>query len=94
MGGNEHGGALNVKGSFCDPASVQAVTYVNAEQAPKTGIAEVDPPPWRGRPQSSQTGEQPKSGIVGFDPRGRFCRGKGDGTPQEVKYANTGDPGP
>jgi len=66
---------------------------VNAEQAPKTGIAEADLPPRRGRPQSSQTGEQPESGNVGFYPRGRFCRGKGDGTPQEAKHANTGDPG-
>lgn len=27
--------ALNVKGSFCDSATVRAVIYVNAEQAPK-----------------------------------------------------------
>lgn len=32
--------ALNVKGSFSDSATVRAVTYVNAEQAPKTASQE------------------------------------------------------
>src|SRR6202022_669919 len=48
-GGNKRVGALNVKGSFSDSASVRAVTYVNAEQAPKTGIAGADPPPLKGK---------------------------------------------
>ena len=35
-----------------DPASTQAVTRVNAEQAPKESDAEADPPRPRGRPPS------------------------------------------
>jgi hypothetical protein len=36
---------LNDKGSLSDSASVRAVTYVNAEQAPKTGGSYVGPRP-------------------------------------------------
>ena len=48
-GGNKRVGALNDKGSFSDSASVRAVTYVNAEQAPKMGLAGADPPPLKGK---------------------------------------------
>ena len=36
--------ASNVKGSDSDSATVRAVTYVNAEQAPKMHVAGAEPP--------------------------------------------------
>src|SRR5450755_2925539 len=48
-GGNKRVGALNDKGSLSDSASERAVTYVNAEQAPKTGFAGADPPSLKGK---------------------------------------------
>ena len=48
-GDDKRVGALNDKGSFSDSASVRAVTYVNAEQAPKMGLAGADPPSLKGK---------------------------------------------
>src|SRR6266446_4934787 len=77
------------KDRFSDSASVRAVTYVNAEQASKTGLAGADPPSLQG-----------KATVAAFrgmthDLRRRSCRGKGDGTPQEetnaTRETRTGD---
>ena len=72
---------MNNKGSFSDSASLRAVTQVNAEQAPKTGIAEADPPPLKGKANAAAN-----RGMT-HDPRRRFCRGNGDGTRQEETNA-------
>ena len=56
---------------------MRAVTYVNAEQAPKTGLAGADPPPLKGKATVAAD-----RGMT-HDPRRRSCRGKGDGTVQE-----------
>jgi hypothetical protein len=78
------------KDRLSDSASVRAVTYVNAEQASKMGIAGADPPLLKG-----------KAKVAAFrgmthDPRRRSCRGIGDGTPQEGANATretpVGDP--
>ena len=45
------------KDRFSDSVSVQAVTDVNAEQAPKTGIAGANPPSLKGRPVPPHSGE-------------------------------------
>ena len=58
-------------------------SVVNVEQAPKTPVAEADPPPERGRPPSRALRTILDSG---------FRRGKGDGTPQGERQGNTGDP--
>ena len=42
------------KGGASRSASDRAVTRVNVEQAPKTQVAEADPPPERGRPLSEE----------------------------------------
>jgi len=53
---------LDVKGSFCDPASVRAVTYVNVEQAPKTRLAGADPPRLMGKATvAADRGNDPRS---------------------------------
>jgi hypothetical protein len=68
-GGNKRVEALNDKGSFSDSASVRAVTYVNAEQAPKTGIAGADPPPLKGKataaPYRGMTLASPRAVLPG-----------------------------
>ena len=69
------------KDRVSDSASVRAVTYVNAEQAPKTGFAGADPPPLLGKATVAAD-----RGMT-HDPRRRSCRGKGDGTPQEEDNA-------
>jgi|ERR1700694_445542 hypothetical protein len=69
------------KDRISDSASVRAVTYVNAEQAPKTGFAGADPPPLKGKATVAAD-----RGMT-HDPRRRSCRGKGDGTPQEESNA-------
>src|SRR5437870_4588478 len=55
---------------------VCGLTDVNAEQAPKTGIAGADPPPSKGKATVAA-----RRGMT-HDPRRRSCRGKGDGTRQ------------
>src|SRR5271167_5106259 len=69
------------KDRFSDSASVRAVTYVNAEQASKMGIAGADPPPLKGKATVAAD-----RGMT-HDPRRRSCRGTGDGTPQEENNA-------
>jgi len=69
------------KGRISDSASVRAVTYVNAEQAPKTGFAGADPPPLKGKATAAAD-----RGMT-HDPRWWSCRGKGDGTTQEENNA-------
>ena len=59
-GGNEAVGAFETDGRFGDAASRQAVTRVNAVQAPKQPDVEADPVAIRGRPPSwSQEGNNP-----------------------------------
>jgi hypothetical protein len=77
---------LNDNGSFSDSASLRAVTYVNAEQAPITGIAGADPPPSKGKAKVAAL-----RGMT-HDPRWRSCRGKGDGTRQEETNATQETP--
>ncbi len=77
---------MNDKGSFCDSASLRAVTYVNAEQAPKTGIAGADPPSLKGKATVAAL-----RGMT-LDPRWRSCRGMGDGTRQEETNATRETP--
>ena len=72
---------MNDKGSFSDSASLRAVTQVNVEQAPKTGIAGADPPPLKGKAKVATL-----RGTT-HDPRWRSCRGKDDGTRQEETNA-------
>ena len=48
-GGNEAAGAFGEEGRKGDLVSMQAVTRVNAEQAPKNCNAEADPVNCRGR---------------------------------------------
>ena len=69
-----------------DSASMRAVTYVNAEQASKTGIAGADPPPLKGKATAAA-----HRGMT-HDPRRRSCRGKGDGTLQEETNATRETP--
>ena len=49
LAGNFQVEASNDKGSLGDSASERAVTRVNVEQAPKTGLAGADPPPLKGK---------------------------------------------
>ena len=65
---------------------MRAVTYVNAEQASKTGIAGADPPPLKGKATVAA-----HRGMT-LDPRRRSCRGKGDGTRQEETNATRETP--
>ena len=64
-----------------DSASVRAVTYVNAAQASKMGIAGADPPILKGKATAAAF-----RGMT-HDLRRRSCRGIGDGTPQEETNA-------
>jgi hypothetical protein len=68
-GGNKRVEALNDKGSLSDSASEWAVTYVNAEQASKTGIAGADPPPLQGKataaPYRGMTLASPRAVLPG-----------------------------
>jgi hypothetical protein len=70
-----------IKDRMSDSASVRAVTYVNAEQASKMGIAGADPPTLKGKATVAAD-----RGMT-HDPRRRSCRGRGDGTPQEENNA-------
>lgn len=70
------------KGRFSDSASERAVTYVNAEQAPKTGFAGADPPPLKGKATAAANRGMTGGPTMPPSPR-RSCRGKGDGTTQE-----------
>ena len=82
------------KDRFSDSASVRAVTYVNAEQAPKTGFAGADPPPLKGK-ATVAAHRGMTHGPICHDPRRRSCRGKGDGThkrkPTQTRETLVGD---
>src|SRR3954451_16723441 len=87
-GGNETAGAFDGKGRLGDPASRQAVTRVNAEQAPK-GLT------WE--PTRRENGEGRRHwGIGGHTPRSDTNqwshRGIGDGMSAEEIQRNTGSP--
>ena len=58
-GGNDTAEASDGKGCSGSPASRQAVTYVNAEQASKKYDVGADPARGWGRPLSQAPGEQP-----------------------------------
>jgi hypothetical protein len=68
-GGNEAAEASGVEGRIGDSASLQAVTRVNAEQAPKTVMQE--------RP-ARNPGKADDEGAVMSDSAPRTCRGIGD----------------
>ena len=59
---------------------------MNAEQAPKTGLAGADPPPLKGKASVAAS-----RGMT-HDPRRRSCRGIGDGTTQEEVNATRETP--
>jgi hypothetical protein len=87
-GGNETAGAFDAKGRFGDSASRQAVTRVNAEQAPK-GLT------WE--PTRREIGEGRRHwGTGGHTPRSDANqwshRGIGDGMSAEEIRRNTGSP--
>src|SRR3954451_21661021 len=88
-GGNETAGAFDAKGRLGDPASRQAVTRVNAEQASKRAMWE---------PTRRRNGEgRSHWGIGGHTPRSDANqwshRGSGDGMPAREIRRNTGNPG-
>ncbi len=84
-GGNKTTEAFDGKGRKGGPASRQAVTYVNAEQASKQLNVGADPARGWGRPPSQVLGEQTRSHL-------RSHRGKGDGMSGHGDRRNTGSP--
>ncbi len=82
-GGNEAAEAFGVEGHFGDSASMQAVTWVNAEQASKRPDAEADPSRYRGRPPPQELKSEHTL---------RFRRGSGDGMHVLGDLAQHGNP--
>jgi hypothetical protein len=66
-GGNETAEASGAEGREGDLASMQAVTLVNAEQAPKTVMQEpTRPGSWEGRSGWNRMSEQVSSDLPGY----------------------------
>src|SRR5215467_8649151 len=81
--GNEVVGASGVESRLGDLASMQAVTRVNAEQAPKRATQEPI------LPQLEKAEAEGTARANGFH---QTCRGSGDGMQAEETRRNTGSP--
>ena len=91
-GGNEAAGAFETTGDYSRPASGQAITRVNVEQASKRRDVGADPAASRGRPTS--LGERATVGIgrPTSDPTQRSHRGSDDGMPVHGDLTEHGKP--